>query len=105
MTQPSPDACEPLQIEADVLIAGGGMAACWAGISAARSGAKVVLVDKGYVGTSGVISNLGLINLTVTAPDGYDVGGMVGRNFPREGGEYLTCPFLPSEIPLVASPL
>jgi succinate dehydrogenase/fumarate reductase flavoprotein subunit len=49
----------PLQIEADVLIAGGGMAACWAGISAARTGAKVVLVDKGYVGTSGVTATAG----------------------------------------------
>lgn len=49
----------PLQIEADVLSAGGGMAACWAGIPAARSGAKVVLVDKGYVGTSGVTATAG----------------------------------------------
>ena len=50
---------EPLQIETDVLIIGGGMAACWAGISAARTGAKVVLVDKGYVGTSGVTATAG----------------------------------------------
>jgi len=49
----------PLQIESDVLIVGGGMAACWAGISAARAGAKVVLVDKGYVGTSGVTATAG----------------------------------------------
>src|SRR6478735_170532 len=50
---------EPLQIETDVLIVGGGMAACWAAISAARAGAKVVLVDKGYVGTSGVTATAG----------------------------------------------
>jgi succinate dehydrogenase/fumarate reductase flavoprotein subunit len=49
----------PLHIETDVLIVGGGMAACWAGISAARTGAKVVLVDKGYVGTSGVTATAG----------------------------------------------
>src|SRR6188768_1389467 len=49
----------PLQIETDVLIVGGGMAACWAGISAARTGAKVVLVDKGFVGTSGVTATAG----------------------------------------------
>jgi succinate dehydrogenase/fumarate reductase flavoprotein subunit len=49
----------PLRIETDVLIVGGGMAACWAGISAARAGAKVVLVDKGYVGTSGVTATAG----------------------------------------------
>src|SRR5450755_3897718 len=50
---------EPLQIEADVLVVGGGMAACWAAISAARAGARVVLVDKGYVGTSGVTATGG----------------------------------------------
>ncbi|MET0795722.1 MAG: FAD-binding protein [Polyangiaceae bacterium] len=60
MTEPAPaGGSAPLQIEADVLIAGGGMAACWAGISAARTGAKVVLVDKGYVGTSGVTATAG----------------------------------------------
>jgi succinate dehydrogenase/fumarate reductase flavoprotein subunit len=50
---------EPLQIEADVLVVGGGMAACWAAISAARAGARVVLVDKGFVGTSGVTATGG----------------------------------------------
>jgi succinate dehydrogenase/fumarate reductase flavoprotein subunit len=52
-------ALEPLQIEADVLVVGGGMAACWAAISAAKAGAHVVLVDKGYVGTSGVTATGG----------------------------------------------
>jgi len=52
-------ALTPLPIEADVLVVGGGMAACWAGIAAARAGAKVVLVDKGYVGTSGVTATGG----------------------------------------------
>jgi succinate dehydrogenase/fumarate reductase flavoprotein subunit len=50
---------QPLQIESDVLIVGGGMAACWAAISAARAGAQVVLVDKGFVGTSGVTATAG----------------------------------------------
>lgn len=50
---------EPLTIDADVLIVGGGMAACWAALSAARAGAQVVLVDKGYVGTSGVTATGG----------------------------------------------
>lgn len=59
VTENAPDGREPLQIEADVLIVGGGMAACWAGIAAARTGAKVVLVDKGYVGTSGVTATAG----------------------------------------------
>jgi succinate dehydrogenase/fumarate reductase flavoprotein subunit len=48
-----------LEIETDVLVVGGGMAACWAAISAARAGADVVLVDKGFVGTSGVTATGG----------------------------------------------
>jgi succinate dehydrogenase/fumarate reductase flavoprotein subunit len=34
------------EIETDVLIIGGGIAGCWAAISAARNGVKVVLVEK-----------------------------------------------------------
>lgn len=37
----------------DVLVIGGGPAATWAAVSAAESGARVILVDKGYCGTSG----------------------------------------------------
>jgi len=39
--------------DADVLVLGGGPAGAWAAISAARTGARVVLADKGYLGTSG----------------------------------------------------
>ncbi|WP_341529273.1 FAD-binding protein [Nostoc sp. UHCC 0302] len=42
-----------LKLEADVLVIGGGPAGTWAAWSAASSGAKVVLVDKGYCGTTG----------------------------------------------------
>ncbi|WP_323991978.1 FAD-binding protein [Nguyenibacter sp. L1] len=45
--------------ESDVLVIGGGMAAAWAAISAAREGASVTLVDKGFVGTSGVTATGG----------------------------------------------
>jgi succinate dehydrogenase/fumarate reductase flavoprotein subunit len=48
-----------LTLEADVLVIGGGMAAGWAAIAAARAGANVVLVDKGFVGTSGVTATAG----------------------------------------------
>jgi succinate dehydrogenase/fumarate reductase flavoprotein subunit len=48
-----------LDLETDVLIVGGGMAAAWAAVSAAREGARVVLVDKGFVGTSGVTATAG----------------------------------------------
>jgi succinate dehydrogenase/fumarate reductase flavoprotein subunit len=46
-------------LTADVLVIGGGMAACWAAAAAARAGAQVVLVDKGFVGTSGVTATGG----------------------------------------------
>ena len=36
-------------LHADVLIIGGGMAAAWAAIAAAKAGAATVLVDKGFV--------------------------------------------------------
>ncbi|MGC9671085.1 FAD-dependent oxidoreductase [Planosporangium sp. 12N6] len=40
-------------LSADVVVIGGGPAATWAALSAAESGADVVLADKGYCGTSG----------------------------------------------------
>ena len=50
---------DALELSADVLVIGGGMAAAWAAASAAREGADVVLVDKGFVGTSGVTATAG----------------------------------------------
>ncbi|MGE5270183.1 MAG: FAD-binding protein [Thiohalocapsa sp.] len=44
---------EALELAADVLVIGGGPAATWAAVAAAEAGAAVILVDKGYVGTSG----------------------------------------------------
>ncbi len=41
------------EISADVLIVGGGVAGCHAAVSAARSGAKVVLVETGHAKRSG----------------------------------------------------
>jgi succinate dehydrogenase/fumarate reductase flavoprotein subunit len=41
------------EVSCDVLVLGGGIAGCWAAIGAAREGAKVVLVDKGAVISSG----------------------------------------------------
>jgi succinate dehydrogenase/fumarate reductase flavoprotein subunit len=39
--------------DADVLVLGGGPAGAWSAIAAARAGARVVLADKGFCGTSG----------------------------------------------------
>ncbi len=46
-------------IRTDVLVVGGGMAGAWAAIAAAQAGADVTLVDKGYLGTSGVTATGG----------------------------------------------
>ena len=40
-------------IDTDVLVIGGGIAGCWAAISAARQGVRVALVEKGDVSRSG----------------------------------------------------
>lgn len=42
-----------LELVADVLVIGGGPSATWAALAATAAGARVVLVDKGYLGTSG----------------------------------------------------
>ncbi|WP_113703865.1 FAD-dependent oxidoreductase [Nonomuraea lactucae] len=48
-----------LDLTADVLVAGGGPAGAWAAVKAAQAGADVVLVDKGYLGTSGATAAAG----------------------------------------------
>jgi succinate dehydrogenase/fumarate reductase flavoprotein subunit len=42
-----------VRLSSDVLVLGGGPAACWAALAAREAGLSVVMVDKGYVGTSG----------------------------------------------------
>ncbi|MFN6486958.1 MULTISPECIES: FAD-binding protein [unclassified Nostoc] len=48
-----------LQLNADVLVIGGGPAAAWAAWSAASQGVKVIIVDKGFLGTSGAAAASG----------------------------------------------
>ena len=48
-----------LEIETDVLVAGGGPAGAWAALRAADAGADVVLVDKGWCGASGATAAAG----------------------------------------------
>ncbi|WP_342363099.1 FAD-binding protein [Terrarubrum flagellatum] len=50
---------EALTLAADVLVIGGGMAGAWAAAAAARAGVSVILVEKGYCGTSGVTAASG----------------------------------------------
>ncbi|NTZ18639.1 FAD-dependent oxidoreductase [Paenibacillus sp. JMULE4] len=48
-----------LQLETDVLVIGGGPSGTWAALTAAVSGSKVILADKGYCGTSGATAPSG----------------------------------------------
>ena len=48
-----------LELGADVLVIGGGLAGTWAASASRRAGASVILVDKGYCGTSGVTATAG----------------------------------------------
>ncbi|RAV16128.1 FAD-dependent oxidoreductase [Paenibacillus contaminans] len=57
-----------LQLTADVLVIGGGPAGAWSAWSAASQGAKVVLADKGYLGSSGATAPGGT-NLLYLPPD------------------------------------
>ncbi|MDM0078810.1 FAD-binding protein [Variovorax sp. J2P1-59] len=55
--------------EADVLVIGGGPAGTWAAISAAAQGARVILADKGFCGTSGATAPSGT-GLWHVSPEG-----------------------------------
>lgn len=48
-----------LDLEADVLVIGGGPAGAWAAYNAAAGGVRVILVDKGYCGSSGATASGG----------------------------------------------
>ncbi|MEC2078175.1 FAD-binding protein [Metabacillus fastidiosus] len=48
-----------IELTADVLVIGGGPAGTWAAITAAANGSDVILVDKGYCGTSGATAPSG----------------------------------------------
>jgi len=50
---------DTLKLRADVLVIGGGPAGTWAALTAATHGARVVLADKGYCGTSGATAPSG----------------------------------------------
>jgi succinate dehydrogenase/fumarate reductase flavoprotein subunit len=69
---------------ADVLVIGGGPAGAWAAVAAAHAGARVILVDKGYLGTSGATApaNTG----TWLVPPGEGRRLAIEQRQPRTGG-------------------
>src|SRR5215831_11301865 len=82
MTPPRP--AEALEPSTDVLVIGGGPAGAWAAVAASGAGARVVLVDKGYLGTSGATapSNTG----TWFVPPGEGRRAAIEQRQPRTGG-------------------
>ncbi|XYI01878.1 FAD-binding protein [Sorangium sp. So ce1128] len=54
------DGSDTLTLETDVLVLGGGPAGTWAALAAAAKGARVVLADKGYCGSSGATAPSGV---------------------------------------------
>src|ERR1700722_10270558 len=56
-----------IELSADVLVIGGGPAGAWAALAAADEDASVVVVEKGYTGTSGP----------------FGVGAATGLSYPR----------------------
>ncbi|REK65643.1 MAG: pyridine nucleotide-disulfide oxidoreductase [Cohnella sp.] len=77
------------RLAADVLVIGGGPAGAWAAWSAASQGAKVVLADKGYLGSSGATAPGGT-NLLYLPPDAELREAAVRKRY-RESG-YLAEP-------------
>ncbi|MEH2204807.1 MAG: FAD-binding protein [Nostoc sp.] len=60
-----------LQLSADVLVIGGGPAAAWAAWAAASQGVKVIIVDKGFLGTSGAAAASGN-GIMAPSPENWD---------------------------------
>ena len=73
-----------LALEADVLVLGGGPAGAWAALTAARDGARVILADKGYCGTSGVAATAGVGHWAVPPDEALRAEAMALRT--RLGG-------------------
>lgn len=67
----------------DVLVIGGGMAGAWAAIGARRAGASVVLVEKGWLGTSGVTATAGPGHWWVAPGDRPEA---IARRLAQSGG-------------------
>lgn len=74
-----------LDRSADILVVGGGPAGCWAAIAATEVGAKVILVDKGRVGTSGATAAANTAVIDV-APSGPTRAIAIGRRLERGFG-------------------
>jgi succinate dehydrogenase/fumarate reductase flavoprotein subunit len=71
--------------DVDVAVLGGGPAGVWAAPSAAEAGARVALIDKGYVGTSGATA-AGNTTIIHTLPDTKERAAAIERRIKRAYG-------------------
>lgn len=62
---------DELQLTTEVLVIGGGPAAAWAAWAAASQGVKVIIVDKGFLGTSGAAAASGN-GIMAPTPENWD---------------------------------
>lgn len=76
---------ESQRYSTDVLVVGGGIAGCFAALEAKKEGAEVILVDKGYVSSSGQTPYAG--TFTYCDPQKHDRQQML--NYIRFAGDYL----------------
>ncbi|WP_418647889.1 FAD-binding protein [Thauera butanivorans] len=71
-----------VDLVADVLVIGGGPAGAWAGLAAARAGARVVVAEKGYLGTSGAQAAAGTGAYYIKPDDPVHREGMIKARMP-----------------------
>ncbi|WP_067460075.1 FAD-dependent oxidoreductase [Actinomadura macra] len=71
-----------IELDTDVLVLGGGPAGAWAALAAGGAGARVVLADKGYCGTSGPTASGGN-NLWYVPPDAPARERAIGERFEQ----------------------
>ncbi|MEC5397337.1 FAD-binding protein [Uliginosibacterium sp. H1] len=75
-------------LHCDVLVIGGGPAGCWAALTASEAGARVILADKGYVGTSGATAPTNSTVHYIVPDDPVQRAGMV-RSRLKEGQPFI----------------
>jgi len=80
-------------LQADVLVIGGSIAGAWAALSARLAGASVVLAEKGWVGTAGVVAANGGGGHYILPGDPKQRAGVLGARYPETEG-LANIPFL-----------
>jgi len=80
-------------LQADVLVIGGSIAGAWAALAAQAAGASVVLAEKGWVGTAGVVAANGGGGHYILPGDPKQRAGALGARYPETEG-LANIPFL-----------